>query len=121
MQAARDEAVFAGVSRERLEAALDAFGRERLDQCLEAMVRLRGLSEPGPLLLELGRDYGKLMKSVDDFIELTGQFLTASLKRAESEIEQLEGAGELKAAEQTIAENLDQLHTLLTELAGGAP
>ena len=121
MQAARDEGVFAGVSRERIEAALDAFGRVRLDQCLEAIGRMRGEAEPGALLVELGRDYGDLMKTADEFVSLTTQFLEGSRRRVDTEMAQLAGAGELKAVEQAIAQNLDQLHALVGELAGGAP
>lgn len=118
MQAACDEGVFAGVSRERLEQALDAFSRVRLEQCLDAIARIRAETDSASLLIELGRDYRELMATADEFITLTSQFLEGSGKRVETEIAQLEGAGELKAAKQAIAQNLDQLHALAVELAG---
>ncbi len=121
MQAARDEGVFAGVGRERLEQALDAFSRVRLDQCLDAIARIRAEADHAALLIELGRDYRELMTTADEFTTLTGQFLEGSRKRVETEIAQLEGAGELKAAQQAIAESLDQLHALVGEIAGSAP
>ncbi len=117
MQAARDEGVFAGVSRERLELALDAFARVRLDQCLEAVGRMRAETDPAALLVELGRDYGELMATAEDFMTLTSQFLEGSRKRVATEITQLEGAGELKEAQQAIAQSLDQLQALADELA----
>ena len=60
------------------------------------------------------------MTTADEFVSLTGQFLEGSRRRVDTEVAQLTGAGELKAAEQSIALSLDQLHTLVGELAGGA-
>jgi ATP phosphoribosyltransferase len=120
MQAARDEGVFAGVSRERLDQALDAFSRVRLDQCVDAITRIRAETDPPSLLIDLGRDYRELMATADEFITLTSQFLEGSRKRVETEIAQLEGAGELKAAQHAIAQSLDQLHALTGELAGAS-
>jgi hypothetical protein len=119
VQAAADEVGVRGVSRERLDAAFEALGKERLEQAFEAIERIRKEADGAALLTELGRDHGRLMKTVDEFVALSKQFLDATLTFTESEITQLAGAGELKAAEQTIADGLDQLHATLTDLTGG--
>lgn len=118
MQAARDEGVFPGGIRERLEATLDAFSRMRFDQGLDAIKRIQAETKPADLLIELGRDYGDLMKTADEFVTLVTQFLEQTLRRVETDIAQLEGAGELKATEQSIAEHLDQLRALANDLGG---
>ncbi|QDV37414.1 protein DpdH [Tautonia plasticadhaerens] len=119
MRVARDEGVFGGVGRERYEAAVEAFRRVRFDQCLEAMERLRAGSEPSACFVELSRDYHDLMASTDAFIEQTKQFLNGSLQRVESEIAQLEGAGELQATQQEIEQQFTRIEALLGDVAGG--
>ena len=118
-QAASDEGVHAGVSRERLEEAIEKFSRGRLDQCLEAIARMRGAEESGALLLELGRDYGEVMKATDEFISLVRSFNASTLARTAEEIENLAGAGELREAQQSISEDIDELYAAMSELAGG--
>ena len=119
VQAARTEGVFAGVGGERIESAIDAFGRIRLDEYLRSIDRLRQDLDAGDLLIELGRDLSEPMAKVDEFVSATRQFIDASTKRVESEIESLEGTGEYKAVEAAISKNMSDLDTLLTALSGG--
>ena len=100
IQLAREEGVFGGIARERLEETIETFGRGRLDQCLEAAERLRNETDPAALMGDLGRDYGDLMEASATFITHMRQFLSASRQRVVSEIDQLEGAGEFIAAQE---------------------
>jgi hypothetical protein len=119
VEAAQAEGVFAGVARERIESALDAFGRIRLDEYLRSIDRLRNPLDAEQLLLELGRDLSEPMAKVDEFVSATRQFIDASSKRVESEIKGLDGTGEYKAAETAISKNMSDLDTLLSVLSGG--
>ena len=80
---------------------------------------LRAETDPGALLVELGRDQSEVTAAVDEFIALTTQFLDKYEPRVESDIAHLAGAGELKGIQAEIGTAFDTLHTLLGELRGG--
>src|SRR5262249_62341245 len=114
------EGVYGGVGRERFDETLEAFGRLRFDAFLEALARIENEQTPASLLVELGRDYRDAMDTADSFINHTLAFLTASLERVETEIAQLEGAGELRAAFQEIDGQLAEVSGLVRATHGGA-
>ena len=65
------------------------------------------------------RDYGDLMEASATFITHMRQFLSASRQRVVSEIDQLEGAGEFIAAQESITKHLDELNELVRKVSGG--
>jgi hypothetical protein len=112
----RTAGVFAGVSADRIDAAIDAFGRLRVDEHLRSIERLRQEQETGDVLMELGRDISEPMSKVAEFVETTRQFLDGSERRVESELASLDGTGEYKAAEKAITDNASKLDSLLSIL-----
>lgn len=121
-EAATSEGVFPAGMRERLDAAMDAFSRCRFDNAMQAAQRIRDEADSGVLLGEMGRaDLFTPMAATSGFIEAVRQFLEASSRRVEQEIEQSQGAGELRAVQEEIDRSLTRLGEHLSLLCGEGP
>jgi hypothetical protein len=118
MQAALGEGVFPHGLKESLEQALEAFGRMRFDQCVQAVDRIRKENDAGVLLGELGRSLHEPMQAISAFIGLCLQFITATRRRVDQDIEQTQGAGELLTAQQKIETQLRLIQEHTEKLCG---
>jgi hypothetical protein len=119
MQAALREGVFPHGLKDGLEQALDAFGRMRFDQCVQAVERVRKETDTGPLLGELGRGLQEAMQTISTFVGLCQQFVTATRRRVDQDIEQTKGAGELQTAQLQIENQLTLIRDHAAKLCGG--
>jgi hypothetical protein len=119
VDAAHQDLGFAGESYADLIASLEKLRYRQLGQCLESIEKLRAETDPGAILVELGRDQSEVTAAVDTFITLTTQFLDRYEPRVENDIAHFAGAGELKDTLAEIGTAFDDLNTLLGELRGG--
>ena len=119
VEAARADLGFAGTGYDKLVTAMDGFNFRQLSQCFESVARIKAQEDQGELLLLLGRDYGETTAAADEFVGLATHFLEKYEARVTSDIEQLTGAGELKATQSEIGAPFDDLHGLLGKIEGG--
>jgi hypothetical protein len=121
MEKTHQAASWAGIGRDKLEEEVENFNLCHLDEALGTLHRLRVEEKRERLFPELSRRYGATLDTADSFIESANRFLDGSIRKTESDIEDLMQRGG-EDAEETITEiqrDFDALKDLLSNLQDG--
>jgi len=119
VQAARDSLGFEGPNYERLLTSVEGLSVRQLSSCFESMKRLKEENSGVNVFNELGRDHSDVMKSVDEILAQTAQFLNRYEARVEADIAQLDSSGEVESIRSEIGSSLDTIDAALGEMSGG--
>lgn len=119
---ARDSAVFVGTDFEQLDESLKAMRRIPLAAFSKAMQELEQQKDNARILELLSTDHERTISTSEEFLTRSERFITASLLRAETDVEKLRqgDAAEVSASIDAIGTQLTSLNVLVNQLVGNS-